>query len=348
MATFIWRTQERYVGVIGMHSSGKTVFLTSLIDHLMNHDPARFRLGVDTAEPVTLRKVRPEAVTAGWEAFHYAGNRAALATSGRWPRKTKDRAEFALGFERSDWRFNSALLRLFDMPGERLADAAMFGQTYEQWSDHWHRYTADDAHQRAASAGFLDVLNRPTPDEPALIEAYRLALATAVGRHFKPFVSPSSFLLDAAGGRGPRRDARRHRRRPVRRHVGRDAVRAAAGDSACGPSGVIPAVRLELRALPARDGRAVPRKPGPLPQPRRTGGRGRDAALGRGDGQRRPADGPRPDARHRAGRNGPGVRPAAGLGGDLAAPAALGEQGRVRRAQDRPRPPGPTATACCT
>ncbi len=211
MASLIWRTQERYIGVIGMHSAGKTVYLTSLIDHLMNHDPARFRLGPDTASPVTVRRVRPEPVAAGWEAFNYAGNRAALATSGRWPRKTRDRAEFAVGFERSDWRFNAPLLRLFDMPGERLADAAMFGQTYAQWSDHWHRYTADDAHQRAASAGFLDALGalveKPpvadapgSPVEAALIDAFRLALATAVGEHYKPFVTPSSFLLDAAGG----------------------------------------------------------------------------------------------------------------------------------------------------
>ena len=209
MASWIWRTQERYIGVIGMHSSGKTVYLTSLIDHLMNHDPARFRLGPDTASPVTVRRVRPEPVNAGWEAFNYAGNRAALATSGRWPRKTRDRAEFAVGFERSDWRFNAPLLRLFDMPGERLADAAMFGQSYAQWSDHWHRYTADDAHQRAASAGFLDALAGNSPVAHALgslggvtvlIDAYRLALATAVGEHYKPFVTPSSFLLDAAGG----------------------------------------------------------------------------------------------------------------------------------------------------
>ena len=200
MTSWIWRTQERYVGVIGMHSSGKTVYLTSLIDHLMNHDPARFRLGPDTASPVTVRRVRPEPVADGWEAFNYAGNRAALATSGRWPRKTRDRAEFAVGFERSDWRFNAPLLRLFDMPGERLADAAMFGQSYAQWSDHWHRYTADDAHQRAASAGFLDTLACSPVVEAALIDAYRLALATAVGEHYKPFVTPSSFLLDAAGG----------------------------------------------------------------------------------------------------------------------------------------------------
>jgi predicted YcjX-like family ATPase len=200
MASMIWRTQERYIGVIGMHSAGKTVFLTSLIDHLLNHDPARFRLGADTAAPVTLRRVRPEPVNAGWEAFPYAANRAALATSGKWPRKTRDRAEFCVAFERSDWRFTAPLLRFFDMPGERLADAGMFGVPYEAWSDHWHRYTADDAHQRAASEGFLAALAAPDLTEATVIDAYRLALATAVGRHYKPFVSPSSFLLDAQGG----------------------------------------------------------------------------------------------------------------------------------------------------
>ena len=36
----LW-TEEVRVGVVGLHAAGKTVFLTSLINHLRDHDPDR-------------------------------------------------------------------------------------------------------------------------------------------------------------------------------------------------------------------------------------------------------------------------------------------------------------------
>ena len=39
------KTTEARVGVVGLYSSGKTVLLTSLINHLQDHDPDRFPLG---------------------------------------------------------------------------------------------------------------------------------------------------------------------------------------------------------------------------------------------------------------------------------------------------------------
>lgn len=42
--------QRIRVGVIGMYQSGKTVLLTSLINHLLNHDPDRLPLGTDSAD----------------------------------------------------------------------------------------------------------------------------------------------------------------------------------------------------------------------------------------------------------------------------------------------------------
>src|SRR5688572_15259034 len=39
------KTIEARVGVVGLYNSGKTVLLTSLINHLQDHDPDRFPLG---------------------------------------------------------------------------------------------------------------------------------------------------------------------------------------------------------------------------------------------------------------------------------------------------------------
>ncbi len=55
--------------------------------------------------------------------------------AGRWPAKTTDRSQFVCQFERSDWRFSDCLLKLYDLPGERVADAGMVGRDFTGWSE---------------------------------------------------------------------------------------------------------------------------------------------------------------------------------------------------------------------
>ena len=194
-------TIARHVGVVGLTNAGKTVLLTSLINHLTDHEPDRFRLG---HPPATIRKFRPEAPTAGWEPFAYHANRDALVERGRWPAKTRDRSEFACRFDRSDWRFNSCVLRLFDFPAERFADAGMMNRSFAEWSDHWF---AAPGLSRAGShsfEGYLAALDSANATGDDLIRAYRLALATTISPpHYRPYVTPSTFLLDQAGQPAP-------------------------------------------------------------------------------------------------------------------------------------------------
>ena len=194
-------TIARHVGVVGLTNAGKTVLLTSLINHLTDHEPDRFRLG---HPPATVRKFRPEPATPGWEPFAYHANRDALVERGRWPAKTRDRSEYACRFDRSDWRFNSCVLRLFDFPAERFADAAMMARTYAEWSDHWF---AAPSLSRAGShsyEGYLAALDSPSATPESLLAAYRLALAATISPpHYRPYVTPSTFLLDQAGRPAP-------------------------------------------------------------------------------------------------------------------------------------------------
>ncbi|MGL6094639.1 MAG: YcjX family protein, partial [Fimbriiglobus sp.] len=121
-----------------------------------------------------------------------------LVHRGRWPEKTRDRSQFVCQFERSDWAWSDCLLKLYDLPGERLADAAMLGRTYEQWADHVFGVIDTDTPYRTHCRPFLDALAVPTPDESAVLAGYRLALASLI-LAFKPLVSPSTFLLDTHG-----------------------------------------------------------------------------------------------------------------------------------------------------
>lgn len=188
------KTTECRVGVVGLYNSGKTVLLTSLINHLQDYDPDRFALG---GRDTRIRKFTVHAPDGGWDAFNYAGSRDALVHGGRWPGKTRDRSQFTCQFERSDWRFSDCLLKLYDLPGERIADAAMLGRDFAAWSEHVLALIANDAAYRNCCEPFLNRVAETAP-EPDLLKAYKLSLANLI-LNFKPLVSPSTFLLDVKG-----------------------------------------------------------------------------------------------------------------------------------------------------
>jgi predicted YcjX-like family ATPase len=195
MSIFRLKTTEARVGVVGLYNAGKTVLLTSLINHLQDHDPDRFPLG---KPGTTVRKFTVREPDAGWSAFNYAGFRDSLVNYGRWPEKTKDRAQFVCQFERSDWTFSDCLLKLYDLPGERIADAGMLGRDFTGWSERMLALFVNDTTYRTCCAPYLDAIRKPGVTEAELLSTYRLALANLI-LNYKPLISPSTFLLDLKG-----------------------------------------------------------------------------------------------------------------------------------------------------
>ena len=100
-----------------------------------------------------------------WAAFNYTGYRDALVNAGRWPAKTTDRSQFVCQFERSDWRWSDCLLKLYDLPGERIADAGMVGRDFTGWSERDARRSSSTTRAIVpARAPFLDAIKKPERD----------------------------------------------------------------------------------------------------------------------------------------------------------------------------------------
>ena len=124
--------QEYHIGFIGLANSGKTVLITSLINHLKHHAPEKFRLGDGKAkiDTNTYKDVFP--LISGWEMVQYSANRLNLAEGG-WPDKTGKLARYVCRFHRTD-RPEEQSVTIYDIPGERFADFLMYDRDYHEWS----------------------------------------------------------------------------------------------------------------------------------------------------------------------------------------------------------------------
>jgi predicted YcjX-like family ATPase len=195
MSIFRVKTTECRVGVVGLYNSGKTVLLTSLINHLQDHDPDRFPL---KGKETHTRKYSVLAPDSDWVAFNYNGHRDALVNHGTWPAKSTDRSQYVCRFERSDWRFSNCLLKLYDLPGERIADAGMVGRDFTGWSEKVLSLFVNDTGYRTCTAPFIEAAAKPGVSAAEMLHAYKLSLANLI-LNYKPLITPSTFLLDVFG-----------------------------------------------------------------------------------------------------------------------------------------------------
>jgi predicted YcjX-like family ATPase len=210
--SFRFKTIERRIGVIGPRWSGKTVFLTALINHLKFHDPPRFVLGKRKrpGEVTHFRELPDNEQTASgagnlpW--FDYEGYRNQFVQHGRWPATTRDASQYACRFERTDWHFSDEQLRLFDLPGERVNDIPMMVSArdpdlaFAVWSDRTCRRLSKDLTASEFFRPYFAKLEEPGVTEADLLHTYKVALAKT-RLAYRPYVSPSSYLLDRNGNR---------------------------------------------------------------------------------------------------------------------------------------------------
>lgn len=193
----LWKREFR-IATTGFSRSGKTVFLTSLISHLLNHDPQKFYLGDGLAivNPV----LKPPQTD--WEPFDYTEYRRRLTGANpSWPDKTKSSTRAVIEFEFSHWRFATARLVLYDLPGERFADCSMYRDTFHEWSNRQIQWFSGLQARTPEVEAFLNLVNRragSAPRSDELLISYKTALASLFAGCHK-YISPSTFVLDIEG-----------------------------------------------------------------------------------------------------------------------------------------------------
>ena len=166
------------LGVTGLSRSGKTVFVTALVNNLL----AQARLPVFAASAegrIAKAQLDPQPDDAV-PRFPYEEHLAALEGPDRhWPQSTKRISQLRLrmDFERAaGWRQGPARLDLdiVDYPGEWLLDLTLLDKSYARWSN--EAIEACRAPERAALAGaWLTHLDGLDPHAPFEEEAARAA-----------------------------------------------------------------------------------------------------------------------------------------------------------------------------
>jgi predicted YcjX-like family ATPase len=210
------------IGITGLSRAGKTVFLTSLINQLLNGGEEALKAFLDQGVTIGAREAHQPAHTS-WLSYETYLNKipffssphqqvsqfpyeeyldAFRRDSPQWPVPTTSLSRFSLYVTlQRETSTQDLLLELVDYPGERLLDAPLLGQTFEQWAAD----TVKEAMlglRRDLSVSWLQacdalVANGATNEQAitAAIDEYRKYLKMC-HKHGLTFLQPSAFLLE--------------------------------------------------------------------------------------------------------------------------------------------------------
>ncbi len=192
-------TRRRRIAITGLANTGKTVFLTTLLNHLNHHEPSEFRIFDNSNDNVTVKQFTEEEPSDQIEKFDYSLFAQAMRT-GHWPHKTVDVSAYRCRFN-TDNHWVNHQIEFLDWPGERVADVVMYKRDYAEWSDYllkrWE--VAEDAYRQHV-VPYLAAFEQALLIENAILKEYRLALARLI-LDYNPLISPSCFLVGRDGNR---------------------------------------------------------------------------------------------------------------------------------------------------
>lgn len=189
------------VVVLGSRNCGKTVLLTSLACHLLNHSSRDFNL--DGWDVFRDEDYRPPKKRDGDPAtFPYAEYREGFAKAiPEFPQKTNEEISvmrLPLIFRKEGFRDRKILLELMDLPGERVADLVMAQRDYRGWCDWMQQNLAGEYNSVRSYRDYLERIETAEGSD-ALFAEYKRYLAGEY-RQYSPWIVPSIVKLTATTG----------------------------------------------------------------------------------------------------------------------------------------------------
>jgi predicted YcjX-like family ATPase len=190
-------------GFVGLGQSGKTTLMTAILDRVRKRDgkKEKRRLGEVTHRTGRLPPLPPDP-----SAFPYDAYLESLTAGQAWPSKTRVATRCAYlhyleGANVVSKSYADNVIEehlLLDIPGERVADFTMAGQSFATWSDMLLGEIAKRPEYYGRAEPFFDLTETPHAAADDVIRAYKGVLAE-FARSAIPLVTPSSFLIHPAG-----------------------------------------------------------------------------------------------------------------------------------------------------
>lgn len=191
---------KRKIGIVGFADSGKTVLLTSLINHLDEHVPRNFSLGKGgMAQVLNFKELSLPKDSLG-ETFPSSKYRKYLVEKKGWPEKTCVSYELLCSFTlKEDEKMIEYEIHFFDFPGERTSDVAIAEcNDYAVWSDGILGYYKEDRCLSDEIIKYRKASEETSATLSGILKNYRQYLAKR-SLAFRPVVTPSTFLLNEKG-----------------------------------------------------------------------------------------------------------------------------------------------------
>jgi uncharacterized protein len=187
------------IAVTGLSRSGKTVFLTSLIDQLLYQNRL---IGVTSAKQPFKVTIKPPLHNV--RRFDYYTLIEQLKNGHIWPEGTDSISHTLLAFEsKSRFSFlgNSIFtIELIDYPGEWLLDLTLIKLSYEQWSEEvlaWLKEIDEpQAHRYLQLVASLDEHSHTAEYESVLHNQYKELLLYLKQQHYSQ-ITPGRFIMPA-------------------------------------------------------------------------------------------------------------------------------------------------------
>ena len=181
------------IAVVGLNNSGKTTFVTSFINHILNHDPSKLKLGKGDVRLAGDEDLLPPYT--GLERFPYEKFRRVNSNGKIKPEKTTTTHQYRCSFYRSDWKKTKGYLNIIDIPGERIADIPMHRYSYLDWSYWLLEIIFQGPHYFDLTKAYIELFKCDALNEAEIILAYRQLLLDLF-KSYRPIITPSTFLLN--------------------------------------------------------------------------------------------------------------------------------------------------------